>query len=93
VGSRRAVRGDRVSWRAEAGLGALQRRGVVFLACHNAIWELAETLIAAAVNPDKLSHAAVAAELTNRLIAGAVLTPGMVGTLPELQHDGFSYAK
>ena len=72
---------------------ALQRRGVVFLACHNAIWELAETLIAAAVNPDKLSHAALAAELTNRLIAGAVLTPGMVGTLPELQHDGFSYAK
>jgi hypothetical protein len=72
---------------------ALQRRGVVFLACHNAIWELAEQLIAADVNPDKLSHGALAAELTNRLIAGAVLTPGMVGTLPELQRAGFSYAK
>jgi len=72
---------------------ALQRRGVVFLACHNAIWELAEKLIAAAVNPDNVSHEALAAELTNRLIAGAVLTPGMVGTLPELQRVGFNYAK
>jgi hypothetical protein len=66
---------------------------VVFLACHNAIWELAEKLIAAAVNPDNVSHEALAAELTNRLIAGAVLTPGMVGTLPELQRVGFNYAK
>ena len=72
---------------------ALQRRGVVFLACHNAIWELAGTLIAAEVNPDGSSHAALAAELTNHLIAGAVLTPGMVGTLPELQRVGFNYAK
>src|SRR5882672_260248 len=71
---------------------ALQRRGVAFLACHNAIWELAGTLIAAEVNPDELSHEALAAELTNHLIAGAVLTPGMVGTLPELQRAGFNYA-
>ena len=71
---------------------ALQRRGAVFLACHNAIWELAAKLIAAGVNPDKLSHEALAAELTNQLIDGAVLTPGMVGTIPELQQAGFRYA-
>ncbi len=71
---------------------ALQRRGVVFLACHNAIWELAEKLIAADVNPDKLPHDALAAEVTNHLIAGVVLTPGMVGTIPELQRGGFDYA-
>jgi hypothetical protein len=71
---------------------ALQRRGVVFLACHNAIWELAESLEATGVNPDALSHGALAAELTNHLIAGVVLTPGMVGTLPELQQAGFNYA-
>jgi intracellular sulfur oxidation DsrE/DsrF family protein len=70
---------------------ALQRRGVVFLACHNAIWEFAERLIATEVNPDGLSHDALAAELTNHLIAGVVLTPGMVGTLPELQRGGFNY--
>jgi hypothetical protein len=65
---------------------------LVFLACHNAIWELAEKLIAADVNPNKLSHEALAAELTNRLIAGAVLTPGIVGTIPEPQLGGFNYA-
>jgi hypothetical protein len=70
----------------------LQRRGVVFLACHNAIWELAEKLIATEVNPDAMSHEALAAELTNHLIAGVVLTPGVSGTLAELQRFGFAYA-
>jgi hypothetical protein len=70
----------------------LQRRGVVFLACHNAILEVAEKLLAAGVNPDKLSHAALGAELTNHLIAGVVLTPGMAGTLVELERAGFAYA-
>ena len=54
---------------------------------------IAEQKGAAAVNPDNVSREALAAELTNRLIAGAVLTPGMVGTLPELQRVGFNYAK
>jgi intracellular sulfur oxidation DsrE/DsrF family protein len=71
---------------------ALMRRGVVFMACHNAIWEQAATLIKADVNPEKLSHAALAAELTNHLVDGAVLIPGAVGTLPELQQVGFHYA-
>jgi hypothetical protein len=72
---------------------ALMRRGVVFMSCHNAIWEQAAALIKADVNPDKLSHAALAAELTNHLVDGAVLIPGAVGTLPELQQVGFHYAK
>jgi hypothetical protein len=71
----------------------LMRRGVVFTSCHNAIWEVAGGLIAKGVNPDKLSHEALAAELTNHLIPGVVLTPGAVGTLPELQQAGFHYAK
>ncbi len=62
------------------------------LACHNAIWELAERLIATEVNPDELSHNALAGELTNHLIAGVVLTPGISGTLAELQRAGFNYA-
>jgi intracellular sulfur oxidation DsrE/DsrF family protein len=72
---------------------ALMKRGVVFMSCHNAIWEVAAGLIKADVNPDKLSHEALAAELTNHLIPGVVLTPGAVGTLPELQQAGFYYAK
>lgn len=72
---------------------ALQKRGVVFLSCHNAIWELAEKLIGANTNPDKLSIDALAAELTNHVIPSAIVTPGAVGTLPELQKVGFHYAK
>ncbi len=44
------------------------------------------------INPDKLSREAMAAELTNHLIPGAVLTPGIVGTLPEFQLAGFFFA-
>jgi hypothetical protein len=44
-------------------------------------------------NPDKLTHEQLAAELTNHLLPGVVLTPGAVGTLPELQRVGFQYAK
>ena len=72
---------------------ALQARGAVFLACHNAIWEQTGKLIKAGTNPDKLSHEAMAAELTNHLVDGVVLTPGIVATLPELQMAGFAYAK
>ena len=71
----------------------LMQRGVVFLSCHNAIWEQAASLLKAGSNPDGLTHEQLAADLTNHLIPGVVLTPGAVGTLPELQRAGFSYAK
>jgi hypothetical protein len=71
----------------------LQKRGAVFLACHNAIWELAAKRMQKNVNPDHLSHEQMAAELTNHLIEGVVLTPGMVATIPELEHTGFGYVK
>ncbi len=71
---------------------ALQQRGVVFMACHNAIWEQTAKLLEKGINPDRLSHEALAAELTNHLIEGVVLTPGIVGTIPELQKAGFHYA-
>jgi hypothetical protein len=78
----------------EAGdtIPALQSRGVVFLACHNAIWELTAKLLHLGVNPDHLPHEVIAAELTNHLIDGVVLTPGIVATIPELQQAGFHYA-
>ena len=71
----------------------LMRRGVVFMSCHNAIWEQAGKLVADGLNPDKLSHEQVAAELSNHLLPGVVLTPGAVGTIPELQQVGFYYSK
>jgi hypothetical protein len=78
---------------ADNSIPALMRRGVVFMSCHNAIWEQAAALVKANVNPDKLSHAVLAAELTNHLVDGVVLIPGATGTLPELQRVGFYYAK
>jgi hypothetical protein len=78
---------------ADNSIPALMRRGVVFMSCHNAIWEQAAALIKLDANPDKLSHEALAAELTNHLVPGAVLIPGAVGTMPELQQAGFQYAK
>lgn len=70
----------------------LMRRGVVFMSCHNAIWEQAGKLMKLGINPDKMSHEALSAELTNHLIDGVILTPGAVGTIPELQKAGFHYA-
>jgi 23S rRNA pseudoU1915 N3-methylase RlmH len=49
------------------------------------MWEHAAALIKLDINPDKISHAALAAELTNHLLDGVVLIPGASGTLPELQ--------
>ncbi len=70
---------------------ALMDRGAVFLACHLAIWELSGKLIKQDVNPDHMSHEAMAADLTNRLAPGVILTPGMVATIPELQQAGYHY--
>jgi hypothetical protein len=77
---------------ADNSIPALQRRGAVFFACHNSIWEQSETLIRNGVNPDKLSHEALAAELTNHLIPDVVLTPGAVATALQFQAAGFQYA-
>jgi hypothetical protein len=77
---------------SDNSIPTLMRRGVVFMSCHNAIWEQAAALIKLGINPDRLSHAALAADLTNHLVDGAVLIPGAAGTLPELQQAGFHYA-
>jgi hypothetical protein len=65
----------------------------VFFACHNTMWELAEKLLRAGVNPDRLSLEALATELTNNIIPSAVLTPGIVATVPELTAAGYSFMK
>jgi len=100
VTQRAPVAADAASYEDAAGafsgednsIPTLMRRGVVFMSCHNAIWEHAAALIKLGINPDKLSHASLAAELTNHLADGVVLIPGAAGTLPELQQVGFHYA-
>jgi hypothetical protein len=100
INERKAAAADSANYEDPAGpfsgednsIPALMRRGVVFMSCHNAIWEHAAALIAFGINPDNLPHDALAAELTNHLVDGAVLIPGAAGTLPELQQVGFHYA-
>jgi hypothetical protein len=70
----------------------LQKRGVVFLGCHNAIWELAGTLIKAGINPDRASQQEIAADLTNNLAPGVIATPGNEAMIGKLQETGFVYA-
>src|SRR5258707_5440878 len=57
---------------ADNSIPALMRRGVVFMSCHNAIWEQAAALIKVDMNSDKLTQEALAAQLTNHLNPGAV---------------------
>ncbi|CAM2169270.1 hypothetical protein PSAC2689_190125 [Paraburkholderia sacchari] len=59
------------------------------MTCHNAIWELAETLHEAGNNPDKLAVDALAADLTNHVIPEAIVTPGIMATVLELRQLGF----
>jgi hypothetical protein len=54
---------------------------------------MAGALMKAGANPDKLARETLVAELTNHLIADVVLSPGAIGTLPELLSAGFTYAK
>jgi hypothetical protein len=84
---------DESSFVRAANIPALQKRGAVFLCCHNAIWETAEKIIAAGTDPDRLPVEALAAVLTNHVIPGAIVTPGVVATMVELQQAGFQYAR
>lgn len=68
---------------------SLQRRGMVFLGCHDSIHAIARSLQAkAGQDPD-----VIAADLTNNLIPDVVLVPSVVAFLGELQQAGYGYAK
>jgi intracellular sulfur oxidation DsrE/DsrF family protein len=68
---------------------SLQRRGAVFVACHDSIHAISRGLQAKASKNADL----IAADLTNNLIPGAVLVPSVVAFLAQLQRAGFTYAK
>jgi len=72
----------------DPAIPVLMKRGVLFMACHNAIWAAAGRAIAAGA---KGSQEEVAADMTNHLLPGVILTPGALATLPLLQQAGFHY--
>jgi hypothetical protein len=69
----------------------LMRRGAVFLMCHHAIWEGAKGLHAGGANPDKLSVEELAADLTNHILPQAIVVPGLVAAIGELETAGYNY--
>jgi len=70
----------------------LQRRGMVFVACHDSIHAIARGL-QATPELSGVSANEIAADLTNSLVPGAVLVPSVVAFIAELQRVGYSYAK
>ena len=72
----------------DPAIPVLMKRGVIFMACHNAIWAAAGRAIAAG---SAGAQEEVAADLTNHLLPGVILTPGALATLPLLQEAGFHY--
>jgi intracellular sulfur oxidation DsrE/DsrF family protein len=71
---------------------SLQKRGAVFVACHDSIHAIARG-IASRESNSGLPADAVAADLTNNLVPGVVLVPSVVAYLAELQDARFTYAK
>jgi hypothetical protein len=59
--------------------------------CHHAIWEFAKTLHTSGPNPDKLATEELAADLTNHVLPQAIVVPGLVATIAELETAGFTY--
>jgi hypothetical protein len=71
---------------------SLQRRGAVFIACHDSIFAIARMLQTS--NPADIGSVnAIAADLTNNLIQDAVLVPSVVSFMVDLQSKGFTYSK
>jgi intracellular sulfur oxidation DsrE/DsrF family protein len=70
----------------------LQRRGMVFVACHDSIHAISRGL-RGSPGFSSLSTDEIAADLTNSLLPGVVLVPSVVAFIAELQRAGYSYAK
>jgi hypothetical protein len=84
--------GDGFYGPSNSNIVSLQKRGAVFIACHDSIFAISRKLHAdAKFNGQPVER--IAADLTNHLIPDTVLVPSVVGFLVELQRAGFSYSK
>ncbi len=75
---------------SDTSIEGLQRRGVLFLACHQTILGQGGSVAADSTrNTDKLSADQIVAEIQAHLIPGALLVPAAVGELVRLQDKGY----
>lgn len=69
----------------DASISMLQRRGLIYLACHTAIEEQARGIVKKGFAPAGVSARDVADDMLTHLIPGAVVVPSMVATVAVLQ--------
>ena len=74
---------------AEQSVEALQKRGVRFVACRNAIGALAARLSSLGLGPVEEVRTALLADL----LPGVITVPAMVVALAQLQERGLTYVK
>ena len=74
---------------AEQSVEALQKRGVRFVACRNALGATAARLSALGLGPVEEVRAALLADL----LPGVITVPAMVVALAQLQERGLTYVK
>jgi hypothetical protein len=73
----------------DTSMEGLQRRGVLFITCHQSIHALAGAAFAGGRNPDNLTADQITEEMGAHLVPGAIQTPGAVLELVRLQDKGY----
>jgi len=74
---------------SDTSIEGLQRRGVLFLVCHQTIRAHAGQLASSEQNTEKLSADDIREDLQSHLIPGGLLIPAAVGELVRLQDKGY----
>jgi intracellular sulfur oxidation DsrE/DsrF family protein len=78
-----------IPYYSDISIEGLQRRGVLFLICHQTIHAHAGQIAASEQNVDQQTAADIAAEIQKHLVPGALLVPSAVGELVRIQDKGF----
>ncbi len=73
----------------DTSIEGLQRRRVLFLACHQSTHALASAASASGRNPDQKSVDEIVAEFRQHFLPGVIETPAGVGELVRLQNMGY----
>jgi hypothetical protein len=73
----------------DTSIEGLQRRRVLFLACHQSTHALASSASASGRNPDQKSVEQIVAEFRQHFLPGVIETPAGVGELVRLQNMGY----
>ena len=82
---------DVTSMYQDGTIEALQRRGLIVLACHTAAAEEARSLVSAGAVPSGLTPSDVLADLLAHVRPGTIVVPSMVAAIGILQNR-FKYA-